>query len=179
MLGRVVFVLCSLTGVALACPHARESPDSQGVAVAFGFMAFCIVGYVLARGNAIRRAFVTSRHLIEGDLEVLRNVARIQSRRTACSAAVCGLVVFAVGNMAMTPNTVVWVLTPPLLLLCISMIALCRLRVLVGLRAEPGLRVLSHGQYLYAVRGKRLVDFVAATPAVIARATSLPTAKIR
>jgi hypothetical protein len=177
MLGRVVFALCSLTGAALACPPRPASPDEQGVAVAFGLMTFCIVGYVLARGNAIRRTFATSRQLADGDLEVLRRVARIQRRRAICGVALCALVLMT-PSIAVNPDHIAFVVSPPLVLLIISVVTLCRLQVLIGLRAEPGLRVLSHGHYLYVVRGNRLVDFVAASPSLLARATSLPTAKV-
>jgi hypothetical protein len=178
MLGRVVLALCALTSPAFACPRAATSDDATGAAVAFGFMGMCLFAYAIMRGNAVRRTFATSRQLIEVDIDVLRRVARAQQSRTAVLAAVCALAVYAVAQLPLQVEARIWLGASPLLLLGVAIVSLCQLQMLIGLRPEPELRVLSHGHYLYVARGKRLVGWVAAPPKLVARVSSLPIATV-
>ena len=193
MLGRVVVVLCLLTGASLACPPLDESrqqaaeieaaaaahDDSFGLIVAFTLMGFCALGFVITRGNAVRRTFATSRHFDVIELEVVIRVARIQRNRAALFALVCAAVLYGSTRLPLPPGALFFVSATPLLLLGIAMVAVCRLQVLMGLHAEPPLRAFSHGDYLFAARGARLVDWVAASPRLLARASSLPVARVR
>ena len=193
MLGRAVLVLCLLTGAALACPPEIETPqqdaelaaaavahdDSFGLIVAFTLMGFCALGFVITRGNAVRRTFATSRHFDVVELEVVKRVARIQRDRAALFALICAAVLYGSTRLSLAPGALFFVSATPLLLLGIAMVAVCRLQVLMGLHAEPALRAFSHGDYLFAARGTRLVDWVAASPGLLARASSLPAARVR
>ena len=180
MLGRVVLVLCAVSSPAFACPTARvASDDSTGAAVAFGFMGLCLFAYAIMRGNAVRRTFATSRHLVDVDIDVLRRVARAQRTRTIVLAAVCTLAWYAVTQLPLPVGARIWLGMSPLLLLAVAVIALGQLQMLIGLRPEPELRVASHGHYLYVSRGRRLVGWVAAPPKLVARVSALPVATLR
>lgn len=180
MLGRVVLVLCGLSSTALACPTTRvASDDATGAAVAFGFMGMCLVAYAIMRGNAVRRTFATSRHLVDIDIDVLRRVARAQRARTAVFGVVCAIACYAVAQLPLQVEARVWLGLSPLLLAAVAVISWCQLQVLIGLQPEPSLRVVSHGHYLYVARGTRLVGWVAAPPKLVARVSPLPVATLR
>jgi hypothetical protein len=65
------------------------------------------------------------------------------------------------------------------MLLIVAAVAACQLTMLMWLRPEPDLRVSTHGDYLFVSRGSRLIGWVAAPPRLLARAGSLPIAKVR
>ena len=165
----------ALTGLSMA----QESSDAQGVAVAFALMGLCGFAFALTRANAVRRTFATSHHLAESDLELLKSVAHAQRTRTTWFAALCAGAVFVATSLPLEPSARAVLALTPAMLLAISLVALCRLQLLLGLRAEPGLRVRSHGHHLFASRGKRLVGWVAAPPSLVARASRLPVATVR
>jgi hypothetical protein len=126
MLGRVVLALVALTSPALASPAAyASSDDATGAAVAFGFMGMCLFAYAIMRGNAVRRTFATSRHLVDVELDVLRSVARVQRSRTIVLAAVCALASYAVAQLPLQVEARIWLGLSPLLLLAVAVISIC------------------------------------------------------
>lgn len=165
----------ALTGLSMA----QESSDAQGVAVAFALMGLCGFAFALTRANAVRRTFATSHHLAESSLELLENVARAQRSRTSWFAALCAGLVLVATSLPIAAETRAVLAITPAMLFAISLVALCRLQLLLGLRPEPGLRVRSHGHHLFASRGNRLVGWVAAPPHLVARASRLPVATVR
>ena len=204
MLGRAVFVLCLLTTGALACPPSPEEEaqynvdlvrvlaeekakaaedrprdDSQGALVAFALMGLCALGFVITRSNAVRRTFATSRRLVDVELDVMKRVARIHRTRVAWFATICGLALYATTKAPLLPGVMFVLGTTELLMLGFAMFVLCRLQLLLALHPEPELRVVSHGQFLFAARGNRLIDWVSASPALLARASTLPAASAR
>ena len=76
-------------------------------------------------------------------------------------------------------DTRVVLIVTPALLTAVGVVTLCRLQMLLGLRAEPALRVSAHGDFLFVARGRRLVGWVAAPPRLVARASRLPVATLR
>jgi len=192
MLGRAVFVLCLLTAAAYACPSSHDadaqalaqrtsSDDSRGLIVAFALMGLCGFGFIVTRSNAVRRTFATSRRLAEIDLDVLRRVAKIQRDRTVWFAGACTVAVWVTARLPLVPVALMWAVTTQLVVLAIAMIAMCRLQLLISLRPQPDLRAYSHGHYLYAARDNRLVEWVGASPKLVALASALPiaTAQVR
>jgi hypothetical protein len=168
------------TGAAVAFARAAvPSDDATGAAVAFGFMGMCLFAYAIMRGNAVRRTFATSRHLVDVDIDVLRRVARAQRARTGALAAICALAFYGAAQLPLPVEARVWLGLSPLLLLAVAVIALCQLELLIALRPEPGLKIAAHGHYIYVSREKRLVGWVAAPPKLLARATALPVATLR
>jgi hypothetical protein len=155
------------------------SRDDRGVAVAFMLMGLCTLAFAITRGNAVRRTFATSRHFADADLVQLQSVAYAQRARTAWFACACGIVLLAIASLPIEHDAQMMLAVPPAMLLAIAIVALRRLQILIGLRPEPCLRVMAHGPYLFAARGKRLVGWVGATPSMIARASGLPTATAR
>lgn len=196
-MGRAVLVLLLLlTGTALACPPAFEAPgpapnaaaaldvgprsdDSQGAAIAFALMGLCGFAFALTRANAVRRTFATSHHMADAELDLVKSVARAQRGRTELFVVACALAVAAIMSLPLAIEARAVLAMTPALLMTTGFVALCRLQLLVGLRAEPQLRTMSHGHYLFAARGKRLVGWVAAPPALVARASNLPIATLR
>jgi hypothetical protein len=208
MLGRVVFVLCLLVGIANACPPKFDTPEeeaafneaflrwideheraaklgaiatndvSEGMLVAFALMGVCALGFVITRGNAVRRTFATSHHLAPVELEVIARVAHVQCRRAAWFAGCSALALGVLPSLPLVPEAQVALGALPLFLLAGSILAISRMAVLTSLRPEPDLRVFSHGHFMLAARGNRLLGWASAPPRLLARVTSLPTAKI-
>lgn len=172
MMGRAVDDALSVLG-----PNTTD--NSQGVAVAFALMGVCGLAYAITRANAVRRTFATSRLRVATELELLKSVARAQRRRTAVFAAFSALAAFAIGSLPIDLDTRIVLGVTPALLMTIAIVTLCRLQMLLGLRAEPALRVSAHGDFLFVARGKRLVGWVAAPPKLVARASGLPVATLR
>ena len=172
MMGRAVDDALSVLG-----PNTTD--NSQGVAVAFALMGVCGLAYAITRANAVRRTFATSRLRVDTELDLLKSVAREQRRRTAVFAAASALVLFAIGSLPLELDTRVVLIVTPALLTAVGVVTLCRLQMLLGLRAEPALRVSAHGDFLFVARGRRLVGWVAAPPRLVARASRLPVATLR
>jgi hypothetical protein len=179
MMGRAVLVLCALTSTALACPSAYESDDSTGAAVAFALMGLCVFAYAITRGNAVRRTFATSHHLVEVDLETMKRVAGLQRTRTGWVVLVCALLVSGFALLPLDLHARLWLSASPAIMFVVTAFAWCQLQMLLWLQPEPGLRAASHGDYMFVSRGKRLVGWVAAPPSLIAKASSLPIATLR
>jgi hypothetical protein len=181
MMGRVVLALCLFTSPVLACPprHRVGGDDATGAAIAFLLMGFCVIAYTITRANAVRRTFATSRHLLDVHLDTMKHVARAQRSRAVVFGIACGLVINAIAWLPVQVDTKVWLAATPAMLLIAAAVATCQLTLLVWLSAEPGLRVASHGDYLFVSRGSRLIGWVAAPPRLLARAGSLPVAKVR
>jgi hypothetical protein len=194
MMGRAVLVLLLLTGTALACPYAFDAgepaprtaaaltvggaaDDSQGAAIAL--MGLCGFAFALTRANAVRRTFATSHHMVDAELDLVKRVARAQRGRTELFVIACALAVAAIMSLPLALGARAVLAMTPAMLMATGFVALCRLQLLVGLRPEPQLRTMSHGHYLFAARGKRLVGWVAAPPALVARASHLPVATLR
>ncbi|HEY5920989.1 MAG TPA: hypothetical protein VIV11_04930, partial [Kofleriaceae bacterium] len=171
--------LARIVDNARATVEHRTHDDSDGALVGFALMALCALGFVVTRGNAVRRTFATSRRLVDIELDVLKRVARIHRTRVAWFAAVCGVALYATTKAPLSPGVMFVLGTTELLTLGFAMFVLCRLQILIGLRAEPSLRVVAHGPFLFAARGNRLIDWVGASPSLLSRATPLPTAAIR
>jgi len=165
--------------LAAAGVTSTSSDDTHGVAIAFLLMGLCGLAFTWTRANAVRRTFATSRLFSDVDLELVQRVARAQRARTIWFAAACAVAFGAVASLPIGTETRIVLVVTPTMLFTIAVIALCRLQLLVGLRPEPSLRVTSHGLYLFASRDHRLVGWVGATPALIARASALPVAKAR
>ena len=153
--------------------------DSRGIGIAFMLMGLCSLAFAITRGNAVRRTFATSRHFAAADLVQLQLVARAQRSRTIWFACACAVALGGIAALPIEVEAQIALVVTPTMLITISIIALCRLQLLLGLQPEPGLRVMSHGPYLFAARGKRLVGWVGATPSMMARTSGLPTAVAR
>jgi hypothetical protein len=209
MLGRAVLVLCVLTGVAAGCPirfnspqeqaqfmalHAHEieqnraaaqmraaygSDELQGISVAVLFMSFCGIALAITRANAVRRTFATSRRLVEADLDVMKNVAQLQRKRAVFWVVASAVFVAGIGSLPLAFGPKLVLLTTSTMLFGAAAVAFSRIELVLGLRSEPSLRVLSHGEFLFVARGKRLVGWVAAPPRIVAAASHLPVAKLR
>ncbi len=178
-MGRAVLALCMSSGTALACPRAAGSSDVHGVAVAFMLMGLCGFAFAITRANAVRRTFATSHHMADSDLDVLKAVVYTQRRRTLAFIAGCALALAMLASLPFDVQTRAVLSLTPTMLLAVGAFGLCRLQLLLALRDDPSLRVLSHGEYLFAARGRRLVGWVAAPPALVARASKLPVATLR
>lgn len=209
MLGRAVLVLCVLTGVAAACPirfntpeekaqfvavHAHDieqqraaaqmraaygNGEADGISVAVFLMSFCGIALAVTRANAVRRTFATSKRLVETDLDVMRNVAQLQRKRAVCFVAASAVAAAAVASMPLPIGPQLLLLVTATMLFGASIVALSRIELVLGLRSEPSLRVLSHGEFLFVARDRRLVGWVAAPPHIVAAASRLPVAKLR
>jgi hypothetical protein len=165
----------ALTGVTMA----QDGSDAQGAAIAVALMGLCGFAFVLTRANTVRRTFATSKHMADASLELVKSVARAQRKRAAVFAAVCVAAVLVVSGLPLPIEARAALAVPATLLLGISLVAICRLQLLLGLAPEPSLRVRSHGHHLFVSRGKRLVGWVAAPPRLVARASGLPVATVR
>lgn len=171
MMGSSVFAISCV-----ATP--KELPDdSHGFAVAFALMGLCAFAYVLTRANAVRRTFATSRYLVPVESALLAVVARAQRKRSVVFASACMVAVVLISSLPLDLGARTMLMAAPVLLLGTALFGLSRLQLLLEPDAE--LRVLSHGHYLYAARGKRLVGWVAAPPKLVARASRLPIAVVR
>jgi hypothetical protein len=180
MMGRVVLALCLSTSTAFACPERPPAADdATGAAIAFLLMGFCVIAYTITRANAVRRTFATSRHLLDVHLDTLKCVARAQRSRAVMFGIGCGLAINAIAWLPMHVDSKVWLAATPAMLLIVAAVAACQLTMLMWLRPETDLRVSTHGDYLFVSRGTRLVGWVAAPPRLLARAGSLPVAKVR
>lgn len=179
MMGRIVIALCAFTSTALACPPQYGTDDTKGAAIGFALMGLCVVAYAITRGNAVRRTFATSRHLVDCELEKMKYVARMQRNRTAWFALGCLLLLTAISWLDLDLHAQVWLSVSPAIMFVFAAFAWCELQMLQWLQPEPDLRVSSHGDYLFVSRGKRLVGWVAASPKLLARASALPVATLR
>jgi len=211
-MGRAVFVLCLLVGVANACPIRFDSPEEKraseemmlrelghkqhaqpavaaqlganvsdewhGAAMAFALMGLCGLAFSVTRANAVRRTFATSQRMVEAHPDVMKRVVRTQSARTAMFIGICAAALGIVATLPIELEARVILAVTPAMLLTIGMIALYRLVLLDTLEPDEHTRVTSHGDYLFVARDKRLVGWVAAPPALLARASALPTAKL-
>jgi hypothetical protein len=155
------------------------SGDRHGAALACALMGLCAVAFALTRANAVRRTFATSHLFDDSNLELMRAVARTQRMRTGVFAAGCVAATLVVSALPIEPGARALLAVTPTLLLAISLVAMCRLQLLIGLRAEPTLSVRSHGHHLFASRGRRLVGWVEAPPQLVARASGFPIATVR
>src|SRR5690606_14297005 len=141
----------------------KDLPDDfQGLAVAVALMGLCGVAFVLTRANAVRRTFATSRRLVPVEQALLDVVARAQRRRSLVFAGACMLSVLAISALPLDLGARTLLMATPMLLLATTLLGLTRLQQLLEPDAE--LRVFSHGHYLFAARGSRLVGWVAAPP---------------
>lgn len=156
-----------------------SSDDSQGIAVAFALMGLCVLAYAFTRANAVRRTFATSRLFVDVEHDLLTLVARAQQFRTAMFAVACTASIAIIALLPIELAIRTTLMITPTLLLVVALLAFVRLQTLVDLEPCPGVRVASHGHYLYVSRGTRLIGWVASPPRLIARASSLPTAKVR
>ncbi len=186
MMGRAVSALCLLTPLTAAAEpitktfaaSPKDLPDDfQGLAVAIALMGLCGVAFVLTRANAVRRTFATSRRLVPVEQALLAVVARAQRRRSMVFASACMLSMLAISSLPLDLGARTLLMATPMLLLATTLFGLTRLQQLIEPDGE--LRVLAHGDYLFAARGRKLVGWVAAPPRLIARASHLPVATVR
>ncbi len=207
-MGRAVFVLCLLTGIATACPsrftsaneqqaffaaieHAVPSDRNvqlasqpysdewQGASIGFTLMGLCALAFVITRANAVRRTFATSHKFVDVEHDLLRLVARAQRNRTAVFVIACLAVAAAIVALPVEVGVRTVLLVTPTLLLISAMFSMFRLQMLVDLERCQSVRVASHGDFLFASQGTQLIGWVASPPSLIARASALPTAKLR
>jgi hypothetical protein len=158
---------------------ATGSDDARGAAVAVAFMGLCTLVYAVTRATAVRRTFVTSRHMVDASLELFQVIARRQRARALAFAAACALAGVAISQLPFGLDGRLLLGVTPALMFVVAIVSALQLHRLLGLRAEPELRVMSHGPFMYAASGELLVGWVAAPPALIARASHLPTARLR
>ena len=158
---------------------ATSSDDARGAAVAVAFMGLCTLVYAVMRATAVRRTFVTSRHKVDASLELFHVIARRQRTRSLAFAAACVLAGVAIARLPFALDGRLLLGVTPALMFVVALVSAFQLHRLLGLRAEPGLRVMSHGPFMYAARGERLVGWVSAPPKLVARASHLPIARLR
>ncbi|HEY5950412.1 MAG TPA: hypothetical protein VIV40_33205 [Kofleriaceae bacterium] len=139
----------------------------------------CGFAFVLSRANAVRRTFATSKKLVDVDLDLIKGVARVERAGTLGYAGVCALCLFAIASLPFDVEVRVVLSIAPTMLLVVAAVALYRVQRLLSIERGPDVRALSHGEFLFAARGKKLVGWVRALPDVIAHASSLPIAKLR
>lgn len=150
---------------------------NYGAAIAFALMGLCAIAFTITRANAVRRTFATSRRMVESQLDVMRRIAQTQSARAAAFVAVCTIALLGIVTLQIDLEERVVLAVTPMMLLVIGVLSLFRLERLQTLRGD--LRVTTHGHYMFVARGKRLVGWVAAPPALLAQATALPIAKLQ
>jgi len=158
---------------------ATGSDDARGAAVAVAFMGLCTLVYAVTRATAVRRTFVTSRHMVGASLELFHVIARRQRARSLAFAAACALAGVAIAQLPLGGDGRLLLGVTPALMFVVALVSALQLHRLLGLRAESELRVTSHGSFMYAARGEHLVGWVAAPPTLVARASHLPTARLR
>jgi hypothetical protein len=158
---------------------ASSSDDARGAAVAVAFMGLCTLVYAVTRATAVRRTFVTSRHKVDASLELLHMIARRQLSRALVFAAACVLAGAGIARLPLALDGRLLLAVTPALMLVVALVSAWQLHRLLGLRADPDLRVLAHGPFMYAARGERLVGWVSAPLALVARASDLPVARVR
>jgi hypothetical protein len=201
MMGRVVLVLVMLAGSALACDYAMtpeqdqlvadarhdaallapvdsHGDDIHGLAVAFALMGLCGLAFAITRDNAVRRTFATSRQFDDAELDVAQAVAQISRRRAVVFLAGCTVAQAGVAILPIDPFARGILATAPLVLFAAGLGALLRLQRVLAVRPDSDVRITSHGNHLFASQGGELVGWVAAPPALIARASGLPSARI-
>lgn len=155
------------------------SNDAHGAAIAFALMGACGLFYAITRATAVRRTFATSRRKVDASLTLLQAVARVQRARAAMFATGCALASLALVTAPVAVEIrIVWAVTGAVML-AIGLLSIWRLQRLLALHDAPHVRVTEHGHFLFAARGARLVGWVAAPPAVIARSMPLPAARLR
>lgn len=156
-----------------------SSDDSQGIAVALALMGLCGLAYAVTHASAVRRTFATSRHLVDVEHVLLQLVARAQRTRIALFAMACAGIAFGIAVLPVELGVRSMLMVTPMILLIVAMFGFFRLQTLVDLEQCPGVRVTSHGHYLFVSHGKRLIGWVSSPPSLIARVSALPIAKMR
>ncbi len=158
---------------------ATYSNDALGAAVAVAFMGLFSLVFAVTRATAARRTFATSRRKVAADLELLYLVSHTQRARALAFAAVCALVGVAIASLPIALETRIALAVTPGLMMLVGLVSAWQLQKLLGVRADRDVRVVSHGEFLYAARGGRLVGWVSAPPRLVAHATALPVAQLR
>lgn len=182
MIGRIVVTSCE--EIAASADQTIQvagssSDDAQGAAVAFAFMGMCTVVFALTRAAAVRRTFATSCRRVATSVDLLHRVVRLQRTRALMFVAFCVLACAAVAQLPFDPvHRVVFGLTPGLMLI-VALASAWQLQRLSSVTSARDLDVSSHGRFLYVARAGRLVGWVAAPPGLVARATSLPRARLQ
>lgn len=184
MIGRILVFLCpDIVATAASRPvidvAASSSDDARGAAVAVAFMGLCTLVYAVTRATAVRRTFVTSRHKVDASLELLHVIARRQRTRALAFGAACVLAGVAISRLPFALDGRLLLGVTPALMFMVALVSAWQLHRLLRLTPDPDLRVSSHGPFMYAARGGRLVGWVAAPTALVARASDLPIARLR
>lgn len=184
MIGRILVLLCpDIVATAASRPvidvAATRSEDARGAAVAVAFMGLCTLVYAVTRATAVRRTFVTSRHKVDTSLELLQVIARRQRTRAVAFGAACVLAGLAISTLPFALDGRLLLGVTPALMFMVALVSAWQLHRLLHLTPDPELHVSSHGPFMYAARGGRLVGWVAAPPALVARASDLPVARLR
>jgi hypothetical protein len=180
MIGSTLVLLCpAATTTDVLHASAGGSDDARGAALAVAFMGLCTLVFAVTRATAVRRTFVTSRHKVDATLELLHVVARKQRSRALGFAAACLLAGGAIARLPIDLDGRRLLGVTPTLMLVVALVSAWQLHRLVRIAPDRSLHVTSHGPFMYAARGTRLVGWVAAPPALVASASELPVARLR
>jgi hypothetical protein len=184
MIGSTLVLLCPPVVVSAASgpmldTSATGANDARGAALAVAFMGLCTLVFAVTRATAVRRTFVTSRHQVDASLALLRVIARRQRSRALGFAAMCVLAGLACASLPFEIETRMLLGVTPTLMLAVALVSTWQLHRLVRIAPDSSLHVTSHGPFMYAAHGRRLVGWVAAPPALVASASELPVARLR
>jgi hypothetical protein len=180
MIGSTLVLLCPAATTSTSVLHAGAagSDDARGAALAVAFMGLCTLVFAVTRATAVRRTFVTSRHKVDASLDLLRVVARRQRSRALAFAAACVVAMALVARLPFELEARMLLEVTPALMLIVAFVSALQLHRLVRITPDLSLHVSSHGPFMYAARGGRLVGWVSAPLALVASASKLPVARL-
>ena len=116
---------------------------------------------------------------MDASLELLHVIARRQRSRALAFGAACILVGVAISRLPFALDGRLLLGVTPALMLMVALVSAWQLHRLLRLTPDPDLHVSAHGPFMYAARGGRLIGWVSAPTALVARASHLPVARLR
>jgi hypothetical protein len=180
MIGSVVILSCPpLVSAHVASVRGDPSEDALGAAVALAFMGASSLIFVVKRAMAVRRTFWSSRRKVDADRDLLRSAARHQRVTALAFTAACVIAMLSLAALPFAREVRLVLGVTPALMLLAALAMLRRAHQVIAASADPQVRVSSHGHFLFAACGTRLVGWLAVPPRVVARVTALPVAQLR
>jgi uncharacterized membrane protein YqjE len=183
MIGSIVLLSCpsvvSATHVATTAVRGDGSQDALGAAVALAFMGASSFIFVVKRAMAVRRTYLSSRHKVDADRDLLRSAARHQRARGIILAVACIVAMLSIVALPIAREIRLVLGVTPALLSIAVLATLWRVLRVLRASADTAVDVTSHGHFLFAARGTTLVGWLAVPPRVVARVIALPVAQLR
>lgn len=155
-------------------PDHGSYDNALGLIVALAICGVGVLAFLISRANGARRSFSSGRRQDELALETLRGVVDAQRAHTMTWFAAC-----AAGSLALVALGMAVLLPLAAAFVGVGIGRVRRLQRLAALTDADVTRVVSDGHFLFAAKDRVLLGWVAASPAVVARATRVPLARVR